>query len=105
MSLFWFILRVVRNFNRTPGALGKTHIKKVFFFSGRTTKDLTPPNGLVVHATFFLLVVRPLEKPLFFMCVFPYSKPIDFSTNPVTFHQSQWLYSKPNDFTSPVTLL
>ena len=24
------------------------------FFSGRTTKDLTPPpNGLVVHATFF----------------------------------------------------
>ena len=32
-----------------------TH-KKVFFFSGPTTKDLTPyPNGLVVHATFFFL--------------------------------------------------
>ena len=27
---------------------GKTHIKKVFFFSGGTTKYL-PPNGLVVH--------------------------------------------------------
>ena len=29
-----------------------TH-KKSGFFSGRTTKDLTPPpNGLVVHATY-----------------------------------------------------
>ena len=34
-----------------------TH-KKSVFFSGRTTKDLTPPpNGLVVHATFFSLII------------------------------------------------
>ena len=33
--------------------LRKTHIKKCSF-SGRTTKVLPPPpNGLVVHATFF----------------------------------------------------
>ena len=33
-----------------------THKKKCFF-SGRTTKDLTPPpKGLVVHATFFFFL-------------------------------------------------
>ena len=43
--------------------LGKTHIKKVFFFSGRTTKDLTPPpNGLVVHATFDLILTKKISK-------------------------------------------
>ena len=39
-----------------------TH-KKVFFFSGPTTKDLTPyPNGLVVHATFFFLCIFLLVR-------------------------------------------
>ena len=45
-----FCVRLVEGKYKHP--LGKTHIKKSGFFSGRTTKDLTPPpNGLVIHAT------------------------------------------------------
>ena len=69
----------------------------VFFVVGPLKFFPPPPNGLVVHATLQLpgefspfiekkvvfclvvggvtppplLVVRPLKKPLFFMCVFP----------------------------------
>ena len=51
--------------NNLDGQLGKKHIKKSVFFSGRTTKDLTPPpNGLVVHVTFYNSQKRILTKKI-----------------------------------------